>query len=81
MYLREAIKATSLEKAKPYITRKSWQYVYSDSHLRERRFGLCPAKVMLTNTPDGCYFDSIFGSKPWVPTLADLLADDWETTL
>lgn len=71
MTISEAIKAR--DRKHPYIRRKSWEYPINkiDS----------PLRILPTDSPDGCIVLSPLSEarcNGWMPTAADLGADDWE---
>ena len=74
MYIHEAVQAAlSKEGRAPFIKRKSWPY---------NRMAQNGYKVRPTNAPGGCVVYSLdFPAERWIPSAADLVADDWETCL
>lgn len=70
MLIHEAI--TAADDTKQFITRKTWELDGTEKHV---------AKILPTNTPDGCIITSDFSkmrpARGWQPRMEDLLADDW----
>ena len=71
MYIHEAILSRSLQK--PYIRRRSWERISPNPGIA--------IKLLPTTSPDGCIIESDLDGdlrRTWMPTAADLVADDWE---
>lgn len=78
MYIHEAIAATT--RKEPFIARECWGYAHPvpAGHWPNGH----TVKLSPTNSPDFCVVISQIGgaSRGWVPTAADLVADDWIVT-
>lgn len=73
MFIHEAVKNRT--RAKPYITRKSWNNLYPTESISGAAIVVLP-----TDSPDCCVIIGV-GQKPcrgWEPTAEDLTADDWQ---
>lgn len=75
MFIHDAIAATDAKA--PFVTRKAWHHKYPADY--RKASGTHP-RVILSDAPGGCrILHPLDGSAaPWVPSKADLVADDWE---
>ena len=71
MYIHEAIAETRRERSSGiFIRRTGWPY----NKMHRTGYMIRP-----TNAPGGCVAYSFdLPAEKWVPTAADLMADDWE---
>lgn len=80
MNIGEALRART--NLKPGIRREAWDYPLTVGNEKQQMTTQIKFRIIPTNTPDGCLIDSLTDAglrAGWSPTVADLLADDWET--